>query len=278
VGPVLNNGNDGNRGWDGSANYYQRVAAAGYIAAGGESERDDRDGEDQAIMASLPFMNYGGEGTGGRGCGNNDIFTGGNICRGVKGYGCASYLESYTSNSMISADCMADAAVVCKQAGCKEVGIMIGPWAGQDYGAGAGTYAAMVNAYEAKGVTCAGFVVWNGHGTDANSNHNQVAGIIQTLQQTWPPDTRPLNVRFAGGPTPPGPGPTPPPTPPQPGPENAKQFTGFTDIDILNYMAKKHDNQPTPGAHSVIVYLPTTGQRGTLNVAVRTREHQPGIE
>ena len=223
VSPIFNNGNDGIAGWGGgSSSYYPNLASAGYMAAGGESEVN---AEDQACMASLIFMNYGGAGTGGNAGGNNDIFNGFAHCTGATGHGMASYLESYTDSAMIGAADMGTAAGICKDHGCKESGIMIGTWAGSDYGAGASTYQSMVDEYSSHGVTCAGFVVWNGHGTDANSNHAECASIISTLQSAYPPDTRTIKVRFAGGPSP-GPGPGPTPTPSGTGPNvriNARQ-------------------------------------------------------
>jgi hypothetical protein len=216
VSPILNNGNDGCWGWGGgsgncpgqmgnSSSYYPALASEGWMAAGGESEMGN---EDAAIQANMIFMNYGGEGTGGAGCGNNDIY-GGYAHATVSGKGTASYLESYTSSSMISASCMASAAVACKNAGCKEVGIMIGPWAGADYGADENTYIAMVDAFASSGVTCAGFVVWNGHGTDANANYNEVESVIRALQTKYPANMTTIDKRFGGV----SPTPTPTPTP-----------------------------------------------------------------
>jgi C1A family cysteine protease len=75
-------------------------------------------------------------------------------------------------------------------------------------------------------------------------------------------------------PAPPGPA----PGPPAPGPNDAQQFTGFTDINILDYIAKTHNGQPTPGNHQIIVYLPTTGSKGTVRLNVEVREHQQGLE
>jgi hypothetical protein len=75
-------------------------------------------------------------------------------------------------------------------------------------------------------------------------------------------------------PAPPGPA----PGPPQPGPDEAQQFTGFTDINILDYITKKHDGQPTPGHHQIIVYLPSIGSKGTVRLNVEVREYQQGNE
>ena len=211
VSPILNNGNDGVAGWNGSDSYYATLASDGYMAAGGESEHN---AEDQSIMSHMIFMNYGGQGTGGTGGGNNDIFGGGE-CSGVTGHGCASYLESYTDGSpaLISAEAMAQSAASCKDHGCKEVGVMIGGW-GVNYGWGASVYIAMADAFSSAGVTCAGFVLWNGEGSDGNATYSSSASIISGLKAQWPPDTRTIKTRFAGGPTPPGPTPTPTPTPP----------------------------------------------------------------
>ena len=270
VSPIFNNGNDGIAGWGGgSSSYYPGVASAGYMAAGGESEVN---AEDQAIMASLIFMNYGGAGTGGNAGGNNDIFNGFAHCTGATGKGMASYLESYTDSSMISAADMGTAAGICKDHGCKETGIMIGTWAGSDYGAGVSTYESMVDAYSSHGVTCGGFVVWNGHGTDANSNYSECASIISGLQAAYPPDMTTIDKRFGGvGPTP---GPTPPS--PQPGPTDATELAAFNEVDISDYLTKGHNGQVTVGRHTIAVYLQSGS--GSVNMTAKPRLHQPGNE
>ena len=62
VSPVLNNGNDGAAGWNGSDSYNANVAAMGFHAVGGESEQAP---EIDSIMNHLIFLDYGGEGTAG---------------------------------------------------------------------------------------------------------------------------------------------------------------------------------------------------------------------
>jgi hypothetical protein len=85
-------------------------------------------------------------------------------------------------------------------------------------------------------------------------------------------------VTWLGG----GPGPTPDnpdnPVNPQPGPANASEVHGYSGIDILPYLTKTHNGQPTTGYHSVEIYLPDAGSKCTMNAAVRTREHQQGRE
>ena len=268
VSPILNNGNDGVAGWDGSDSYYATLASDGYQAAGGESEHD---AEDQSIMSHMIFMNYGGQGTGGV-SGNNDIFGGGE-CSHVSGKGCASYLESYTSGSMISASDMAAAAAANKKAGCKEVGIMIGNWALADYGADVSTYSAMVDAFTAAGVTCAGFVLWLGEGSDANQTYNNNQSLMNGLISKYGHSTQTIGQRFTGV-TPVGP--VTPVTPTI----NGTIFGGMSEIDITEWLTKSHNGQPTPGEHTVTVYpiggSSTSTSSSAVDMTARPRTWQPG--
>ena len=54
----------------------------------------------------------------------------------------------------------------------------------------------------------------------------------------------------------PAPGPAPGPTPnPQPGPADATAFAAFNEVDISDYLTKGHNGQPTPGRHTIVVFL-----------------------
>ena len=196
--PIVNNSNDGTGGCNGQNcnTYYSALAAEGIMAVGGESEQAP---EDTAIMNNLIFWNCGGEGAGGGGVNNNNIWakTGGGVGAVVGPKGCASYLESYLSNSMISASEMGTEAGMNKDAGCKEVGIMIGSWCTNDYGANANTYMEMVDEYASNGVTCAGFNYW--YVTGDSSSFSQLA-MMQQLMASCPPIKQNIVKRFGGTP------------------------------------------------------------------------------
>jgi hypothetical protein len=53
---------------------------------------------------------------------------------------------------------------------------------------------------------------------------------------------------------------------------------GFDSIDILPYLTKKHDGQPTAGYHSVYIYLPDAGSMVSMKINVLVRELQAGRE
>jgi hypothetical protein len=206
--PIMNNSNDGSGGCGGQncTSYYQALAAAGIQAVGGESEGAV---EDTAIMNSLIFWNCGGEGTGGP-TGNNNIWaaTGGNAGAVMGPKGCASYLESYTSNSMISASELGQEAGYNKDAGCKEIGIMIGSWCSNDYGANADTYLEIADEYVSNGVNPAGFSYWY---VEGDSSAFAELAMMQTLMETYTPIKENILTRFGDSP---GPAPTPKPATP----------------------------------------------------------------
>jgi C1A family cysteine protease len=68
------------------------------------------------------------------------------------------------------------------------------------------------------------------------------------------------------------------PVNPQPGPNNASEVHGFTGIDILPYLTKTHNGQPTTGYHEVVVYLPEAAGKASMNINVLVRELQAGRE
>jgi hypothetical protein len=191
--PCLQNSDSGSGGCSGDCdNYYAGLAGSGLQAVGGESEVGP---EYTAIQNHLICYNMGGEGTGGA-SGNNDIFGGYEGAR-VSGYGMASYLETYTASSMISADAMGVAAAANKAAGCKEVGLLIGSWSDGDYGADASTYAAMVNAFANHGVDCAGFAYWYVQGDGSSFGGNDLS-MMQQLMAWYPPIKASMKARFGG--------------------------------------------------------------------------------
>jgi hypothetical protein len=194
----MNNGNDGISGCSGYEpnSYYKTVASLGWHAAGGESEPA---AEWNAIMANLIGMDYGGEWN----CCTDlsNIWVHQMKGQKVSGKGMAAYLETYVGVCRVDLcpDAVVNAAVACKNAGCKEVGLMIGNWM-INHGFNAQSYINIIQAMEAKGVTCAGVVLWAGYGADMNSVYNQNASIIKALQAVYPPNMTTLKNRFTGTP------------------------------------------------------------------------------
>jgi C1A family cysteine protease len=75
------------------------------------------------------------------------------------------------------------------------------------------------------------------------------------------------------------PQPTPSPVSPvAPGPTSASEVHGFVGIDILPYLTKTHNGQPTTGYHEVVVYLPEAGGKASMKINVVVRELQAGRE
>ena len=202
VSPVLNNGNDGISGCAGydPNSYYKQVADLGWHAAGGESEPN---GEWKAIMNNLVGMDYGGEWN----CCNDlsNIWVHQMAGEKVTGKGMCAYLETYVGvcGVYLCPDAVVKAAVACKNAGCKEVGLMIGGWM-VNHGIGAQPYIDIIQRIEAAGVTVSGVVLWWGHGSDMNNTYNVNAGIIRALQAVWPPEMTTLKNRFTQPPEPVG--------------------------------------------------------------------------
>ena len=195
--PILNNGNDGAAGWDGSDAYNANVAAQGWHAVGGESEQAP---EIDSIMSHLIFLDYGGEGTGG---GTDDDVWNVTHPGPVSGHGAAGYYETYDGSSNFWGwDVVGPGMLHAKAHGVKEIGIMVGTWmmshsTPQDY-------ITLAQDMEANGITCAGIGVWGGYGNDANNVYNEFASWFQAWQAIWPPTNVTMKNRFAG-PTPPTP-------------------------------------------------------------------------
>ena len=198
VSPVLNNGNDGGAGWNGSDSYNANVAAMGFHAVGGESEQAD---EIDSIMNHLIFLDYGGEGTGG---GTNDCVWCSTHSAPVHGFGAASYMETYDGSSNLWGwDVMSQGMLSAKAHGVKEIGLCVGTWMINH--SSAQDYINIAQQMEANGVTCAGMVVWGGYGSDMNSVYNEFASWFQTWMAAYPPTNVTMKNRFAG----PTPGPAP---------------------------------------------------------------------
>jgi hypothetical protein len=193
--PVLNNGNDGGAGWDGTSNYYKNVAALGYMAAGGESEQA---AEIDSIMDNLTFLDYGGEGTGG---GTNDDVWNVTHPASVHGFGAVSYLETYDSaTNLWGWNVMGSGMRHALLHGVKEIGLLVGNWMINH--SSAQDYVNIANQMEANGITCSGIVVWAGYGSNMNSLYSQFAPWFQAWQAIWPPETRTLGQRLSGTPAP----------------------------------------------------------------------------
>ena len=195
VSPICNCGNDGANGDGGDPQYYTRMAAMGYHAGGGESEKAD---EMDRCMDNIIFLNYGGEGLNPE----DDVFSGVHPAA-VHDKGCASYMETYDSGSNFWGwNVVGSAMLNAKAHGVKEIGICVGSWmishsTAQDY-------IQLAQDMEAHGITCAGIGVWSGYGNNMNTLLNEFASWYKAWQAVWPPETRTMKERFAG-PTPPPP-------------------------------------------------------------------------
>jgi hypothetical protein len=205
VSPIMNNGNDGISGCQGydPESYYKQVASLGWHAAGGESEPK---AEWKAIMNNLIGMDYGGEWNCCQDLSN--IWVHQMQSEVVSGKGMAAYLETYVGVCRVDL-CpkeVVNAAVACKAHGVKEVGLMIGSWM-VNHGFGAQAYLDIIDQMEARGVTCAGVVLWSGYNQDMNAVYAANAGVITGIQAVHPPRLVTLKERFAG------PIPTPVPIP-----------------------------------------------------------------
>jgi hypothetical protein len=196
--PILNNGNDGSAGWDGSDSYNANLAAQGWHAVGGESEQAP---EIDSIMNHLIFLDYGGEGTGG---GTNDDVWAATHSAPVHDHGCAGYYETYDGSSNFWGwGTIGHSLLDCKAHGVKEIGIMVGTWMINH--SSAQDYITLAQNMESNGITCAGIGVWGGYGNNANNVYNTFASWYKQWQAIWPPETRTMKERYT-----PGPGPAPP--------------------------------------------------------------------
>ena len=198
----VNNSNDGtSSNW--SLSYYQQLASSGVQWVIGESESG---AEMCTIMQASPGKlvagTYGGEGTGGPVSGNNDIWSGNQYTPNCTIGKINFWAETYTSDSMISAQDIGTAAGVNKDAGTFEQGLLIGSWAQNDYGADASTYAEMVDMMISQGVPCVGFQWWYTQGGF------EFPSIFTDLMQEYPPNMTPILTRSGNSPVP-----TPNPTP-----------------------------------------------------------------
>jgi len=189
--PILNNGNDGIAGWDGTSQYYPNIAAQGWHAVGGESEQE---AEIDSIMANLIFLDYGGEGTGG---GTNDDVWNVTHPGNVRGHGAVSYMETYDSaTNFWGWNVVGPGMLHAKARGVKEIGITVGTW--MKSRTSAQLYITLAQSMEANGMTCAGIGVWGGYGNNANNIYNSFADWFAAWQAIWPPETRTMKQRFRG--------------------------------------------------------------------------------
>ena len=176
MGALMQNSDSGSGGCS-DTSYLSGLASAGLDAVGGESEGG---AEIDAIMQYLPFMNYGGEGTGGT-TGNNCVWSscGGNDGASVGKYGCSTFLETYTTDSMLSASEIGQEAGMNYDAGCFEVGILVGSWSYGDYGAGVSTYQEMVDEIASQSKKpCVGFQWWYVEGDGSGAPSNDSGGVM----------------------------------------------------------------------------------------------------
>ena len=192
----INNSNDGtSSNW--SLAYYQALASSGVQWVIGESESG---AEMCAMMSAAPGKliagTYGGQGTGGP-TGNNDIWAGNNYTPNctIKPGTINVWLETYTSNSMISASEIGTEAGINKDAGTFEQGLCIGSWAQNDYGADQNTYAEMVDEMASNNAPCAGFQWWYTQGGF------EWPSLFTSLKAMYPANMTPILQR-AGGITP----------------------------------------------------------------------------
>lgn len=244
---IFANAND-QGGGGGNLGGYQNLKNAGWMSAGGETNSD---GEINTVMdAGLVYMDYAG-------------WTGPDSLRSIysegitsHGGGLAAWFETYGSSdgagvpysvSGITPDVMANMATQAHAAGAKEVGLLAGNW---NIDWGAGPYLSLASAIENAIGSFAGFLVWRGYdGVSCDQTAADCASLFSALQSSWPAQTtETIDVRTGGKPGP-GPGPTPGPTP------TGTAFTGFNDVDILDYLTKQHNGQPTPGQHDVTITL-----------------------
>jgi hypothetical protein len=261
---ILNNANDSGGG-GGSLGYYQNCLSAGWMSAGGETNSDD---EINTVMdAGLIYMDYAG-------------WTGPDSLRsiyseGIKahGGGLAAWFETYGSGDAsgvsyagcgITPDVMANMASQAHSAGAFEVGILAGIWH-LDWGAS--PYEGLATAIENEIGSFGGFLVWQGYGgSSCDDCAAQSAGLFSALQSSWPGQTTStIAQRHKGGP----PGKCPDGSTPIKCPDGSTvcppnkcgqsptgtAFTGFTEVDIMEYLTKQQNGQPTPGQHDVTITL-----------------------
>ena len=261
--PILNNANDSGGG-GGNLGYYQTRKAGGWMSAGGETNSD---GEINTIMdAGLVYMDYAG-------------WTGPDSLRSIysegivaHGGGLAAWFETYGSGDAagvsyggcgITPDVMGNMAHQAYAAGAKEVGLLAGIWH-LDWGAA--PYLGLATAIENAIGSFGGFLVWQGYGgSSCDSCASQSAGLFGSLQSSWPGQTTTtIDKRVRGGSTKCPDGSTPIKCPDGTTvcpPDKCGQtptgtaFSGFNEVDIIDYLTKQHNGQPTPGQHNVTITL-----------------------
>jgi hypothetical protein len=273
VSPILNNGNDGVAGWNGSNSYNANLANMGLHAVGGESEQAP---EIDSIMDNLIFLDYGGQGTGG-GTNNNVWYV--THPAPVHGHGAAGYYETYdASTNLWWWPTLGPGMLNAKAHGVKEIGLMVGNWMMASKfttksGVGsvfdhegyanaikarstAQNYVDIANSMEANGITFAGIGIWAGYGSNMNSLLNQFSSWYKLWQSIWPPEARTMKQRYGAAPPPPGP----------------KCFSSTKKEDIMENIEinANEGSSPTPCAVGTKVYVFVQGTDDVLYVKCRT--------
>ena len=224
----------------------------GCQAIGGESETCGH-----AILAKgiMPWIDYGGGGLSPQ----TDYWSDAGYGFPCGSFPHVSYLETYeNSTEQISVDAVVNAALDSKKYGGLEFGPMIGVWVHF----GAQYYIDVLDGMAAQGLSPLALCVWAGRDDDV------AAAIANTdwqgVMEQFPADTRQLNQRLGGGPTtcpdgstpkkcPDGSTVCPPATCGQT--PTGTAFSGFNEVDIIDYLTKQHNGQPTPGQHDVTITL-----------------------
>jgi hypothetical protein len=204
VTPIYNGGNEESSTCGGpNEACYANLAQMGYQSAGGESTAAD---EMMAAQQAITYYCLDGQYTDD----DHDSFAnhGFQVVKGGKGV--IFYCESYNFNgsASIANTSTLPAMVSAAIAGCVEVGIMIGAWMPDD----PSFYAETALSFIDKGYKFSGFHLWGGADYTFETNIGKMQSCIESLQDSFPPDTRTLKQRLAGA-TPSTPV-TPPPPPP----------------------------------------------------------------
>lgn len=229
--------------------YFQSIVAAGWDMIAGE-------GCTNSVITSIEkycwYVNYGGDQA-------NDMYIGPwNHPHSNKHL---DYIESYTAGNCVNnpggvGSCIQSA----KSAGALHSGILIGDWClglGGQSGTPVQTY---INLVDNNG--CDSICFWGGYGQSSSRMQALADQLIGHYGA----------AKWGGVPTPgPGPGPTP-----VPGPENARPFHYFSDVDVTAYLTKAHNGQVTKGRHTIAVFLQSGS--GNVNITLKPREFQPGHE
>jgi hypothetical protein len=188
--PICTGGNDYTSTCGNAANAqcYQLLANRGWQAAGGEAT--DR-AEMMAAQQYITYETFGGC----YGAPNIDPFTMANFEVVPGGHGVIAYLESYCNSTLLEQETI-NACIHAWQKGCAEVGVMIGWWMNRD----ATPYMRIAEAVAKATGKFSGFSLWLGCNKSTDDTINSWESTINTLQGSFPPDTRMLRDRLKGTP------------------------------------------------------------------------------